>query len=260
MSNKKYTTQLSAGLGLTEETKSLFNLFEPGMTVALMLDKALESGAFANITARRLRNIIAECFFPRYLRNNNVAHLVKVLILKLTEAELSQVFFYYTAKANPILADFVTDVYWQKYAAGYSALHVEDAKDFIVLGLQNGRMQTMWSDSTIKKVTSYILGCLVDYNFLTVENSKERRINPPRISDKLAVYLAYELHFTGLGDNAVINHTDWQLFGLSPDDVREAMKSLALNKHWIIQTAGEVVQMSWTYKNREEVINVIAQN
>ena len=258
MSNQKYTTQLSAGLGLTEETKSLFNLFEPGMTVALMLDKALESGAFSNITARRLRNIIAECFFPRYLRTKNVAHLVKDLIPKLTATELSQVFFYYTAKANPILADFVTEVYWQKYAAGYYALQVEDAKYFIEFALQNGRMQKTWTDSTIKKVTSYIIGCLVDYSFLAVENSKERRLTPPRLSEKFAVYLAYELHFSGCGDNAVINHADWQLFGLSPNDIRDEMKYLSLNRHWIIQTAGEVVQISWTYKSMEEVISGIA--
>jgi hypothetical protein len=258
MSRLKYTTQLSAGLGLTEETKSLFNLFEPGMTVQIMLDKALESGMFSNITARRLRNIIAECFFPRYLRARNVAPQVKELIPKLTSAELSQLFFYYTAKANPILADFVIEIYWQKYAAGYPSLSSEDSKDFIELALHNGNMQKIWSDLTVKRVASYLLGCLVDYNFLTVNNPKERRITPPRLSDNLAVYLAYEFHFLGLGDNAVIYHSDWQLFGLSPDDIREQMKNLALNRHWIIQTAGDVVQISWTYKNMEEVIRVIA--
>ena len=65
MSHQKYTTQLSAGLGLKEETKSLFELFEDGMTVQMMHERALNSGAFPNVTARRLRNIIAECFSPR---------------------------------------------------------------------------------------------------------------------------------------------------------------------------------------------------
>ncbi len=258
MGNQKYTTQLSTGLGLKEETKSLFDLFEAGMTVQMMHERALNSGAFPNVTARRLRNIIAECFFPRYMREKDVANNVKVLIPKLTSAELSQLFFLYTAKANPILADFVKQVYWQKYASGYSTLDVDDANSFVEAALQTGKMHKSWSDTTIKRNSSYILGCLVDYGFLTVENRKERRITPPRLSDNLAVYLAYELHFTGLGDNAVINHPQWQLFGLSPDDVREEMKRLALNRHWIIQAAGDVVQISWTYKNMKEVLNVIA--
>lgn len=260
MSNQKYTTQLQAGLGLKEETKILFELFTPGMTVQMMYELALNSGAFPNVTARRLRNIIAECFFPRYMREKDAANNVKALIPKLTSQELSQLFFLYTAKANLILADFVKQVYWQKYASSYSTISVDDAKSFVEAALQTGKMQKIWSDTTIKRVSSYILGCLVEYGFLAIENRKERRITPPRLSDKLAVYLAYELHFSGVGDNAVINHTDWQLFGLSPDDVREEMKSLALNKHWIIQAAGNAVHISWTYKNSEEVINVITKD
>ena len=258
MSNQKYTTQLSAGLGLKEETKSLFELYEGGMTVQLMHERALNSGLFPNITARRLRNIIAECFSPRYLREKEVANNVKALMPKLTSAELTQLFYFYTAKANPILADFVKQVYWQKYASGYATLATDEAKSFIEVSLQAGKMQKIWSESTVKKVSSYLLGCLVDYGFLTVENPKERRLSPPRLSDKLAVYLAYDLHFSGLGDNALINHSHWQLFGLAPEDVREEIKNLALNRHWIIQAAGDVVQISWTYKSMEEVISVIA--
>jgi len=258
MRSQKYTTQLSAGLGLKEETKSLFNLYEPGMTVQLMHDRALDSGLFPNVTARRLRNIIAECFFPRYKRENDVADAVKMFMPILSSQELSQLFFLYTARANLILADFVKQVYWQKYASGYAVLNVEDAKYFVELALQEGKMQKIWSESTVKRVSSYILGCLVDYGFLANENRKERLITPLRLSDKMAVYLAYELHFSGVGDNAIINHEDWQLFGLSSADVREEMKSLAVNRYWIIQAAGEVVQISWTYKTKEEVLSVIA--
>ena len=60
-----YTTQLAAGLGLIEETKLLLSLYEPGMTTAKLYDLALNSGLFPMISARRLRNIIAECLSPR---------------------------------------------------------------------------------------------------------------------------------------------------------------------------------------------------
>jgi len=258
MSVQFYTTQLQAGLGLKEETKGLFELWQTGMNTQELCDVALDSGSFPNVTARRLRNIVAECFLPRYLRNEGVAQQVKELLPRLSSSEMSQVFYLYTARANFILAEFVKNVYWQKYASGYQNLHVEDSKEFVELGLQDGKMKKSWSETTIKRVSSYILGCLVDYNFLEVESRSERRITPPRLADNLAVYLAYELHFSGLGDNAVINHPDWQLFGLSSQDVREELKALAVNRHWIIQAAGDVVQISWAYKNMEEVIDVIA--
>ncbi|MFT6508080.1 MAG: hypothetical protein ACJAUK_002182 [Colwellia polaris] len=258
MSDQFYTTQLSAGLGLREETKGLFELWQPGMNTQELCEVALDSGSFPNVTARRLRNIVAECFFPRYLRNEGVAQQVKALLPILSSSEMSQVFYLYTARSNYILADFVKNVFWQKYASGYQSIHVEDSKSFVELGLQDGKMKKPWSETTIKRVSSYILGCLVDYGFMEVINRSERRLTPPRISDYVAVYLAYELHFSGLGDNAVINHPDWQLFGLSPEDVREELKALAVNRHWIIQAAGDVVQISWAYKNMEEVIDVIA--
>jgi hypothetical protein len=258
MSDQFYTTQLSAGLGLREETKGLFELWQPGMNTQQLCDVALESGSFPNVTARRLRNIVAECFFPRYLRNEGVAQQVKELLPRLSSSEMSQVFYLYTARANFILAEFVKNVFWQKYASGYQNLHIEDSKEFVELGLQDGKMKKSWSETTIKRVSSYILGCLVDYNFLEVESRSERRITPPRLADNVIVYLAYELHFSGLGDNAVINHPDWQLFGLSQEDVREELKVLAVNRHWIIQAAGDVVQISWAYKNMGEVIDVIA--
>ena len=80
MAEQFYTTQLSAGLGLREETKGLFELWQPGMNTQQLCDVALESGSFPNVTARRLRNIVAECFFPRYLRNEGVAQQVKRLL------------------------------------------------------------------------------------------------------------------------------------------------------------------------------------
>jgi hypothetical protein len=258
MAEQFYTTQLSAGLGLREETKGLFELWQPGMNTQQLCDVALESGSFPNVTARRLRNIVAECFFPRYLRNEGVTEQVKALLPQLSTQEMTQIFYLYTARSNYILAEFVKNVYWQKYASGYPAIEVEDSKEFVQLGLQDGKMKKPWSDTTIKRVSSYVLGCLVDYGFLEVENRTERRLTPPRLAENVAVYIAYELHFSGLGDNAVINHPDWQLFGLMPEDVRGELKALAVNRHWIFQAAGQVVQISWAYKNMEEVIDVIS--
>jgi hypothetical protein len=64
-----YTTQLGAGLGLVSETKTLLDLWSPGMSCGSELHQiALESGRFPTVTARRLRNIVVECFAPRYLK------------------------------------------------------------------------------------------------------------------------------------------------------------------------------------------------
>lgn len=67
MASALYTTQLQAGLGLVAETKALLDLWVPGMGTGQLQEVARESGSFPTITARRLRNIVTECFAPRYL-------------------------------------------------------------------------------------------------------------------------------------------------------------------------------------------------
>ena len=67
---KLYTTQLQAGLGVIDETRMILDLWQPGMKASALYQTALDSGCFPNVTARRLRNIVAECFAPRYLVND----------------------------------------------------------------------------------------------------------------------------------------------------------------------------------------------
>ena len=86
-----------------------------------------------------------------------------------------------------------------------------------------------------------------------------RQITPIRIDPCAIVILAYDLHVQGIADNNIINHPDWQLFGLQPEDVRDELKRLGVNKFWIIQTAADVVSISWVYKTMEEVVDVIIE-
>src|SRR3954471_3516136 len=49
--------------------------------------------------------------------------------------------------------------------------------------------------------------------------------------------LAPELHFRGLGDSAVVHHSEWSLFGLEPADVLQELKRLALRGEIIVQSS-----------------------
>ena len=111
-----YTTQLGAGLGLVDETRLLLSLCKPGVTVAQLYQEALDSGLFPMISARRLRNIIAECFSPRYLKPN-VAVYLKTVAEVLSGQALNQLLLIHTALANKVLLDFITSLYWKNTRA-----------------------------------------------------------------------------------------------------------------------------------------------
>lgn len=255
-----YTTQLQAGLGLLDETRQLLQVYQSGMTASQLYDAALASGRFPLVTARRLRNIVAECFAPRYLRDPEVTKQLKLLVDRFTAAELNQLLFIYTARANVVLADFVREVYWARYSAGRNDLDLEDARTFVANSVREGKTQKPWSETTIKRISSYLMGCCADYGLLTTTGRNQRSIAAYRILPKVAAYLAYELKLGGLGDNQIVSHSDWALFGLERADVRDQLKRLSLQGLLIFQAASEVVHIGWTYKNMEELIDVITQS
>lgn len=257
-----YTTQLQAGLGMIEESIKLFDYWSDDKTVTEIYNEALESGAFPNVTARRLRNIVAECFAPRFMRETGVpANVVKAILKDGRQKEAEQLFFLATARANRILYDFVLDVFWPNYAAFDAMISREDAISFIKNALSNDKMKAKWSEGTISRVGGYLLGCLSDYGLIDSEKRKaSRKINTFRSIGIVNVLLAYDLHFRGFGDNSLISHSDWKLFGMEESDVRDELKRLSRNGFFIVQTASDVIRISWNYKTWEELINVIIES
>ena len=259
--NSLYTTRLGAGLGLIDETKILLRLWEPGISVKQLHQLALRSGALPELTSRRLLNIVAEGFGPRYLVDDaNPARFLKCADSALSGAEFKQVLFLHTCRANLILADFVKEIYWSRYALGVAELTALDAESFIRRALDDGRMQKRWSDSVIRRVASYLLGCLSDYGLLKAGRSSRRNLAPFQISSNVAFYLAHNLHISGIGDNALIEHGDWKLFGLEDQEVLDVMKRLALKGAFIVQAAAGLVKISWKYGSLAEVCHGISKN
>ncbi len=258
--NKPYTTQLQAGLGLVTETKTLLDLWSPGMSAVQLHRVALESGRFPTVTARRLRNIVVECFAPRYLVSGGApaAHL-KRLSATLSTTDLTQLMLVFTSRANPILGDFVRHVYWVRYVGGYTQISNDDARAFVERGIDDGKTAKRWSKTTVRRVSAYLTGCCADYGMLERGLRSNRRILSFRISPPVAAYLAYELHFAGTGDNALLTHEDWQIFGLAREDVLEEIRRLSLKGLLIVQAAGDMIRISWKQQDMEALCDVLTQ-
>ena len=261
MADFNYTTQLGAGLGLVNETKMLLDLWLPGMSSAQLHQVALESGRFPTVTARRLRNIVVEWFAPRYLVSGGTpaAHL-KRLSPVVSTADLTQLMLVFTCRANPILGDFVRQLYWVRYAGGYTFITNDDARVFVERGIDDGKTSKRWTEKTVRNVAGYLTGCCADYGLLERGHKTSRRIVPFHASPVVTAYLAYEIHFAGVGDNALLTHEDWQLFGLAREDVLDEIKRLSLKRLLIVQAAGDVIRISWKQQDMEALCDVLTQS
>jgi Putative inner membrane protein (DUF1819) len=224
-----------------------------------LLRLVLQSGAFPTISARRLRNIVIEAFGPRYLVNDaQPARVLKILIGRIPQQDLRQILLLYTCRANPILADFVCEVYWQRYAAGGLMVTKKEARSFIRRAVGRRRTTTRWSESTIVRVANYLLGVCADYGLLGLLRADARSIVPFRITPITTSVLAHDLHFRGLGDGAVVHDAEWGLFGLGPTEVLQELKRLALRGEIIVQAAAAIIDIGWKQKSMEELAHVLA--
>ncbi len=109
-----YTTRLQAGFGLIEERRSLLQLWRPGMNVPALHQRAPEAGSFPTISARRALNIVQECFAPPAPGARGHPAVVLKKLESRTPAEFAQLLLIFAARANPILADFLREVYWPR--------------------------------------------------------------------------------------------------------------------------------------------------
>jgi hypothetical protein len=258
---KQYDTNLAMGLGLIDETKVLLDTWTPPMSATDLYEKVLESGALSHVSAYRLRNIIVRAFGARYLTDDGGPALaLKRLVHALPSPQLEQLFYLYTARANPIFADFVREVYWPAYQSAVSFLTKPMAEGFIWRGIDDNKTRSRWAEGQVMRVGRYLTGCCTDFGLLGAPSRGGRPLRSYATEPNVFTYLAYDLHFKGIGDNALLSHEDWGLFGLERQDVLEAMKRNSLKGHFIVQAAGDVVRIDWKHRGMEALCDVLAQS
>src|SRR5207237_6237457 len=132
-------------------------------------------------------------------------------------------------------------------------------RSFIRRAVGLNRTTTRWAESTIIRVSNYLLGTCADFALLGKMQADARAIIPFRITAVTTSVLAHELHFRGLGDSAVVHHSEWALLGLEPADVLQELKLLALRGEIIVQSASAIIQIGWKHKTLEELAHVLAE-
>ena len=196
MNNKIYKTQLKAGLGLIPETFRIFEIWEPGINAKKLYKGVLKSGSFPNISAKRLQNIIFYGFATRYLiEETKPAQNIKKLINNISSNEMNQLMFLYTCRANEILKDFLNQVYWEIYQAGVNTVSRLDSIEFVENAVSKRLTISDWSEYTIKRVSSDLLGVCADFKLLGNLERGKRNILPFSPSPLTVSYLAHDIHF-----------------------------------------------------------------
>jgi hypothetical protein len=257
----EYTIGLSKSASALDETRLLLDMWQPGEDIHTFLKRVRESGVLGKQTAQRTSDLVLRVFRPRLLQpHDQPARWLQQLWRQQRELRLlRELLFLYTARADAFLYDFTIEVYWSHHHAGNLYLTLDDVYDFIRTAYANGLIPRSWSTSTQTKISRGILGALRDFGLLREGRRRQREIVTYHIADFTVAYLAYELHLAGLSNGRLVEHPDWQLFGLDRPRVLARLAELDQRAGLIIQHAGSVVSITWLHRSIEELIAAYAR-
>lgn len=251
MRNTKYTMQLTQGQGMVNETLLILSIYQKQMNKEELLAYISEHDTLSCQTERRLKNIVFEVFYPRYMKNNHKVPLWlnKIRSNGLPLKQFNQLLMLYCAKEHAVFFDTVIKVLNQLKNAGVNALSNDMIPNFVTGIIESGLAS--WSESTRKRNASYIRSILIDFEFI----DKKGNILPYEPYDFTILYLMHEQHFAGLSDMAIWDLEEWQLFNLDRHQVLARIMDLSLRGAYIAQTSGDLLTISWNYQTMEEFID-----
>ncbi len=254
---QRYTLGLTKGASAIDEMRLLIKAWNPGADDQQFLAQVREADMLGRQTAQRTRDLVQRVFRRRLLQPNDVpAQYLKLIIENDGDSRtFKELLFLYTARTEALLYDFTVECFWPAHNAGELYLRLEDVQDFLREAVERGDLPKPWTPTTQTKISRSVLGALRDFGFLHEKRRGYREIVRYYPTDFTVAYLAYELHFTNLPDGLLVEHPDWELFGLKREQVLNRLDELDDRASLIVQQAGSVVSISWLYKTMEALID-----
>ena len=258
---RAYSTAISKGAGMIEETRRLLEQWRPDEPLADFTRRVQEDGLLGNATAYRTRDLVRRVFAPRFLRPSDkpARMLRQVSASGLPRRVFTELLFVFAARRDPLVYDFTIREYWPAVRRGRSVMDTDPALAFLSAAQYDGRLDRQWSEKVALRVARSVLGLLRDVGFLRETARGRREIVNYRMSDEGAVILARELHEAGVTDASLCGHPDWGLFGLTPAEVGERLDGIGEHRGLLVQRAGSVVRFTWGVNSMEDLIDGLAR-
>lgn len=257
---RMYTTAISKGAGMVDETRILLRHWTPGMTPESLERIAQEQDLFGNATSYRTTDVVRRVFIPRFTKpDDKPARILKqILDVHLTDRAFTEMLFVFTARRDPLVYDFVTMEYWPSIRRGRRLFDTDSVVSFLEAARIDGRLDNEWSDKVSVRISRCILGLLRDIGFIREQVRGRREAVDYSVSDAAMAILARELMDAGVTSSSIGSHPDWGLFGLRADDVLDRLDRLGEQGGVILQRAGSVIHLTWMQNSIEELIDAIA--
>jgi len=257
----KYSTAISKGAGMLEETRRLLEQWNPNEHLDVFTRRVQEEGLLGNSTAYRTRDLVRRVFAHRFLKPSDKPARILQRVLKsgLSGRVFTELLFLFTARRDPLVYYFTIQEYWPAVRRGRTVMDTDPFLSFLSAAHYDGRLDNQWSDKVSVRIARCVLGLLRDVGFLREVVRGRREVVDYRMSDEGAVIMARDLSEAGVTDSSLCDHPDWSLFGMTPSEILEKLDRIGESRGLIVQRAGSVVHFTWVVKSIEEQIDVLSR-
>ncbi|MDY6908912.1 MAG: BrxA family protein [Thermodesulfobacteriota bacterium] len=259
---QRYTIAICKGAALLDETRTLIEHWKVGETAEAFVRRVEQEGLLGKATAYRVRDIVRRVFVPRYLKpDDRPARMLKGAIeCNLQPAVFKELVLLYSSRNDPLLRDFVLREFWPSVRRGRDFMDISNVLLFFSEALTDGRIDKPWSDQVSRNVAWGLLGFLREADFIRESQKGKRELIDYRISDGMMVILARILKEEGFSDSGIVDHPDWNVFGLERMDVLARLHFLGEEMGLLVQQAGSVVSFNWKVRSTQSLMSTLNLN
>jgi len=202
-------------------------------------------------TAARLHDVYIRAFKPRFVQGSppEAWRLAAAVESCSPDESVVHSFYYWiTARAEPLLYDFVADELFTRLGAADREVRIDEVLAWLeVRLLAAGKV---WTPTVRRKVARGMLAALRDFGLL--EGAVRKRLAAFRLAPEAFALIAFLLHELGAEAGRLVSHRDWRLFLLSDTEV-ERLFLECHQRHWLrYQVAGQIHRVEFPETSFQE--------
>lgn len=160
---------------------------------------------------------------------------------------------YYEFSQDPLVYYLTSEFLHPQFHEGALTVQKEDIIQFLENSMSEYSAIESWSENTKLSVAEHYLAAVKNFGLMEGNTTKEfKYVYSP---DELVLYVLYSLFEQDVTTaDAVINHTDWKLLLLTPDDVQDRIQDVSPS-YVQYEKRGSVERLEPKYESLMECID-----
>ena len=175
-----YNGSLTREQFLFYEMRTTAKLLSEGLTDDEIMERITAENLFQYPTEKSIKNLSRVCL--RRLRAMEDESLIRAIANQPSDTA-KQICLYAMMKDNRLMWDFMITVIGEKYRLRDSSFGKIDINTFFMRLQEQDDVVASWSEQTIKKIKSVMVGILVQNEYL--DDNRSAKLNPVQISREL---------------------------------------------------------------------------